>query len=649
MGPKAPKKTKEEIAAEKAAAEAEAFRLAEIERKKAEALAEKQRLEAIKLQAEREAARKVEIDRLGLEYVTYSDQLKKRQAQKAEYDEIEMASQDWEKFRAPTDAPDAENENDMNTFITLTNNTQVSEMAEVLNVLTSVQTVADTVEKVWSKSLAERDHNNLCIANAYLDQFRSAIIEKLDAATSHYLRFVDNHLNDRSEIQLEESAEGVVLGLWGSFNDMRPIRKSVIFDRMGVQFDIPKQVLQQNIMVHRAIRIPIDHSSTSIYNEPDGAGMRKQVLGDIIQIDILTPPPQAFEIRAKRWTIRDKSAGATTLRQIPYPSTVGMRCFIKVPDYIIMGSDVRIMIWDEEAQEPPYWIEEGIQDYQYSETGRLCQFMLTSVGKVAFVKDRIVDFPYKKWSLSPQRTVASEDKQFSEQEARFTLQTPRFEVVIDIKGAHCLLAKAFDPAVKDFVGVSMSPGILLAKLQKIGVNLLPHSSDIPRVEHNGTAKTLALEDDVLCEIARGASAFDFASTPWNKEIGSQQVGLLARESTVYTARGETYDYECILAEEDIVTEARCYAPALGTVTGVGSSNCVFKCVLGNQYNTRPGFSHAARPGEISHLELISALKGRVTPEAIERAGRVNELFQDTVFKLLQLVRPLSLTYEEASK
>jgi hypothetical protein len=642
MGPKAPKKTKEEIAAEKAAADAEAFRLAEIERKKAEALAEKKRLEAIKLQEEREASRKLEIERLGMEYSAFSNQLKKRQAQKSAYDEVEFVRQEWEKFRAPTDAPDAENENDMNTFITLTSNMDVSEMADVLKVVTGVKLVSDTVESVWSKSLAERNYHKLGITNAYLEQFSKAIVDKFDAATSNYLRFVDNHLNDRSEIQVEEVAEGAVLGLWGSFNEMRPIRKSIQFERMGIQFDIPKQVLQQSTMVHRAIRIPIDHLSTSIYNKPDITGMSKQVLGDLFQVDILVPPPQAFEIRAKRWIIRDKSARATALRRIPYPSNVGMRCFIKVPENVIMGADVRVMIWKADTLE---WTEDGIQDYQYSETGRLCQFMMTTVGTFALVKDRTVDFPYKKWTLCPQRTVVSGDKS-AEQETRLTLHSARFEIVIEVKGSQCYLAKAFDPAVSDLVGQALSPGSLLAKLQKRGVNLLPHASDVPRVEHNGSAKTLALEDDVLSEIARVASAIDFSSSPWNKEIGSQQVGLLARESTVYTARGESYDFECVLAEEDIVTESRCYAPSLGSILGVGASNCVFRCVLGNQYGTRPGYSHISRPGQVSHVELIEALKLRTTPEAFERANRTNELFQDTVFKLLQMIRPLSLTFDE---
>ncbi len=646
MGPKAPKKTKEEIAAEKAAAEAEAARLAEIERKKAEALAEKQRLEAVRLQEEREANRKVEIERLALEYITFQEQLKKRQEQKTNYNAIELARQDWEKFRSPTDAPDAENENDMNTFITLTNNSEVSEMVEVMKLVKSVELVADTVESVWSKSLSERDYQNLSRTNSYLEQFSRTILDKLDVATANFLRFVDNHLNDKSEIQLEELAQRVVLGLWGSFNEMRPIRKSIQFEKMGIQLDLPKQILQQQAMVHRVIRIPIDYISTSIYNNPDGVNTGKQVLGDLYHIDILIPPPQAFEIRAKRWIIRDKSSGATTLRRSPYPSNVGTRCFIKVPDNVIMSNDVRVMRWDADARN---WSEDGVQDYQFgvTEIGRVCQFMLTTVGTFALVKDRIVDFPYKKWVLTPQRTIVSGKNPFSEQEARFTLQTARLEVVIDIKGSECYLANAFDPAVSDLVGRKMQPGALLTKLMRRGVNLLPHASDLSRVERNGHTKRFALENDVLSEISRGANTFDFASSVWNKDIGEQQIGLLARESTVYTARGETYDYECVLVEEDVVTESRCYAPHLGSINGIGPSGCVFKCVLGNQYNTRPGFSHSLRPGEISHLELIDALRKRASSEAIDRASRSNELFQDTVFKLVQLIRPLSLTFEES--
>jgi hypothetical protein len=651
MGPKAPKKSKEEIAAEKAAAEAEAARLAEIERKKAEALAEKQRLEAEKLQEERVAARKLEIERISIEHTVYSDELQKRIERKAKFIEEELARSDWEKFRNPSDQPDSSNEKDMNTFITLTNNNDVAEMNDVLKVVTGVEEVANTVEEVWAQSLAERDIKNLQITNDYLQSFSSSIASKMDSATSQYLRFVENNLNDRSEVQVEEVADRAALCLWGSFSDIRPIRKSIQFETMGVQLDVPKQILQQNIMIHRCIRMPIDHSSTQIYSDPGGTGMKSQVLGDLYKFDILIPPQQAFEIRAKKWVIRNKSSAATKLQKIAYPSTIGMRCFIKVPDSVIMGADVRIMVYDEEATCSPYWIEDGITDFQYSEETRLCQFMLTTMGTLAFVKERSMDFPYKKWSLTPLRTLSSSSQNnFFEQEACYTLQTARYEIVINIRGNQVCLATCFDPSCKDLVGVNMPPGLLLSKLQKRGINVLPHQSDFKNVEGLGDAKRLALEDDVLSEMARGASAFDYSSSTWNKQINEQRVGLLVRESSVYTARGETYDYECILVEEDIVTELNTYAPDVGIITGVGSSNCVFKNVLGNQYGIRPGFSHGLRPGEISHIELIPTMERRCTTECIERAKRTNELFQDTVFKILQLTRPLSMTFqEEANK
>ena len=59
------------------------------------------------------------------------------------------------------------------------------------------------------------------------------------------------------EIQEEENAGKVMMGFWGSMSDMRPIRKSVQFEAMGIQMDLPKQILQQESkFVHRVIKIP---------------------------------------------------------------------------------------------------------------------------------------------------------------------------------------------------------------------------------------------------------------------------------------------------------------------------------------------------------------------------------------------------------
>ena len=50
------------------------------------------------------------------------------------------------------------------------------EMAEVLDVLREVELVAETVDSVWSQSLADRDYNNLKITNSYMELIIKLII-----------------------------------------------------------------------------------------------------------------------------------------------------------------------------------------------------------------------------------------------------------------------------------------------------------------------------------------------------------------------------------------------------------------------------------------------------------------------------------------
>ena len=144
-------------------------------------------------------------------------------------------------------------------------------------------------------------------------------------------------------------------------------------------------------------------SSTSI---PDSIrNSSKLVIGDIILIDILLPPPQAFTMRAKKWTIRDNSTAACTVSKSIYPSSVTCRCYFKVPPEVIMSDDVRVALWDDENK---IWTEEGPSDYQYAESTRMVQFAIAAVGTIALVRDRVSEMPYKSWSLKVVRNTKNE-------------------------------------------------------------------------------------------------------------------------------------------------------------------------------------------------------------------------------------------------
>lgn len=373
----------------------------------------------------------------------------------------------------------------MNTFISTVEETNSYEFSDSLPIVQKIVRIARNMENVWSDSVCLGDINSQRRSAAFLEKFTHLIYHRLDIGTANALRFVDNYLNDKYEINIEESIDGVSLGIWASFNDIRPIRKSIQFESLGVQLDIPKQVLQQDTkFCHRIIKIPFETFSLKAFSDSSSPGLRNNlVLGDVYHFDILTPPAQAYSIRAKKWIIRDNSSAAFTLKKYSYPSSVASRCFLRVPPTVVMSEDIRIALWDEEKQD---WTEEGLSDFQYSESNRIVQFYMTVVGTVALIRNRSVDFPYRRWSMQPICNKLDPDHPNFGQHVRLTVGLAKIEVVIDIIGTKCKLVKPTLDTLADLVGIAMTPGQLLIRLQRHGINLFPSYWDNKLVENNVT-------------------------------------------------------------------------------------------------------------------------------------------------------------------
>jgi hypothetical protein len=315
----------------------------------------------------------------------------------------------------------------MNTFISLIRETNASDLLQTMDLIRRVERISLRVTDVWSECLAARNDIGRLKAHDNLNALREIMLVKLDAATVRLLQFSDEGLDNRQEMNIEETAHKLSLGMWASYADVRPIRKSVHFESMGIQLDLQKQLLQQHDnFVFRMIRMPIVGCNLDAYNLPpalaadlssaggnggnggmsgmgeekDGGTSRpsKYVVGDLVMFDILVAPAAAFHLRVRKWTMRDKSVASTKLRKTAYPSSVPSRMQLKVPKEVVITDDMRIAVWNEEHQD---WTEDGISDYQYSEANRTVHFYITTVGFLALVKSRTVDMPLKKWSLVP--------------------------------------------------------------------------------------------------------------------------------------------------------------------------------------------------------------------------------------------------------
>lgn len=135
------------------------------------------------------------------------------------------------------------------------------------------------------------------------------------------------------------------------------------------------------------------------------------------------------------------------------------------------------------------------------------------------MKHRNADLPYKKWTLAPvlETTVNKEAiESFSfgnsisasaatiyppmyEKHARFTIQTQKQELVIDIIGSKCILIQPDSKIFADLIGKVMSPAVLLTKLQYKGINLMPTLLELKSVE-GYKPKVSVLEMTLCCPI-----------------------------------------------------------------------------------------------------------------------------------------------------
>eukprot|EP01038_Epipyxis_sp_PR26KG_P008222 gene8222-11128_t len=668
MGPKKPKKSKAELEEERLAREEEERKAKIAEEKKIAEDNEKKRLEELRIRAENKEQREKEISVLMSELSFLEDDEKSKEMQLIAEEKLEAERIQWSRYKNPSDEPDAYIETDMNTFIALMKeDSGVNTIRQTIDVIISIERVVRALESLWSESLSKRNSDEQSRALSNIIALKAVILEKLDASTIAFLKISDKHLNDRTELNVEELGTSVGIGMWASFSEMRPIRKSIQFEKLGVQLDLPKQILQQETrFVYRLVKMPIIIQNLEPYSplltEDDLNAMKsksKCIVGDLYMLDILIAPPAAFNLRAKKWMLRDNSSLSTSITRHPYPSSVKSLMIIKVPDNVVISDDLRIAIWDEQQQD---WSEDGIADYQYNETNRQVQFYITTVGIFALVKPRVADMPYRKWTLSPimeRINLASiQDEQivenissFSstfpessyplmyESQGRLVISTMKQDIVIDIVGSMCKLVRPDNKSFSDLVGQYMSPGYLLYRLQRRGINLLPTKYDV-KILPDHKPKDIDIEEDVIHHISKGCSSLDFHSnSKWNEDIGSARIGILARESSIYTCPGETFDYECILAEKDEVSLSYNNTPELGVISGKGIK---YTLVFGNEYGNRKLFSHVPRPNEECHVDLNKTMINRTTSEAMERMNRINQRYRKTVETLLLLIKPYSL-------
>lgn len=293
----------------------------------------------------------------------------------------------------------------------------------------------------------------------------NCFLAKRDALISSTIKYADRLLNEKGELQIEynmrkeeeddeEEEESTVYplcsevasGLWGNYNDFKGLKsKNVTFPRLGLKLVLPKQVLQQGLVLNCNLLPALPSQEKSAH---------RGRIGSVLDIRLLPTMAEPIVLPGAFWTIRnnqrnnddDDEEEEEGLVSAAYPTSVYTKVIWDMPKHLVVHESFLIKRWNYESQE---WEEEGIADVGYSQEKHQVQFSIQHVGFFSLFVPREVHLPLKKWSLAPKREIqdalkeTEEEQQQEEEEqaCRFYLQTKDgLELAIDIRKNKAKLA-----------------------------------------------------------------------------------------------------------------------------------------------------------------------------------------------------------------
>ncbi|KAH8063685.1 hypothetical protein JL722_2870 [Aureococcus anophagefferens] len=403
------------------------------------------------------------------------------------------------------------------------------------------------------------------------------------------------------------------------------------FQDVDLHVDLPKTLGTQRLGA-RVFLLPYEHVSAAYRGDrfaedeivasvrgsqavPEGGapgallpGDEMHPLGGSIQLEVVELPPPPKEIKPK-WTMQQLTGLATSVKVAHFPPGAEvdtpfvytgsgvpapnqyLRARVVVPESIIVpaapddasDSPLRVAWWDTSRKS---WIDGTTSGVEYNEAKREVGFNLARSGVLALVQPRTLDLPYEAWSLSPALPVAAPyDSEVEEACCRLSLATPRFEVVIEVRGdGSCtLLEPSRVPELAGLLGrdgraaPAMKPGRLLAALSKAGIHLRPDDADAAACTRKRASFALKHGDveRKLCEEVAALARLRLRRVPAGKDLGRDRCGLRARETSTYVGGGaNALDFMTVLVERDAASKSAREAPGVGELPGAA-----VKCTL----------------------------------------------------------------------
>ena len=419
--------------------------------------------------------------------------------------------------------------------------------------------------------------------------------------------------------------------------------KTIRWPEIGIGVDVPKALALVKIAL-RVLYFSYDHE---LYSRK----CRDRAVGGIFCIELLQLPEPPK--RVKGWTLRVSNELSDDVSRVSYPvhegshAVAGVAAALKIqytlPSNVLVPDNLRVAWWDEQGET---WNEEGITDIDYHPENRSLLFHSVRLCSLAVIQERHIELPYQQWSLKP-------SKEWPELEAIFTLETKNgWEVQIAVRENECQLLKPENPELAELRATAMPPGLLLHKLMRSGICILP--SDEMAKDVDVTLKCESLEAKLGYEISQIATGFDIESSVHNQSshVAAEEAVFRFRETTAFSDDPDPVEFKAVFMEVDkeIPNWKHRYCPVADGVKSSIVNSDEREPFRVDPHDNR-GVCVSFRDSSVLLLTLAcfqntcyyskSCLQAISTEEAKERMFASSVRFKQTVQELFHLVRPFS--------
>ncbi|KAI5082126.1 hypothetical protein GOP47_0001869 [Adiantum capillus-veneris] len=479
----------------------DAKKLAEERKRLAEEEAKRLEEEA-RLASEAEQARlKAEFECILQEKGDLSSFFEWRSSTLAKLEATISSQEDWTRFVEAGGIPHPTNEGNMNNYFDCLETSWDESYTAALSTVKSIYQVFLTTEEIL---LLEMEKGNTCDFLArfeiYMKKLELLMQKQMDRTTAYLL-------NKSYEVfkQTNESTVWAMAGEWKIYlwiNHMKNPRLRALHEpTLGVTITIPKAFTFANVAI-RAYHQMLNPflKSANIYLS----------VGGIFGLDILSIPPASRS--AKGWTLEHVTMMTSSVVHLGYPfagdssgapSSIGLE--LTLPTNLIVTETIPEIGWWNDEEE--CWKKDGITDVEYDKLTRTLKFQTLKARPHSIIQSRVKYYPYHSWILIPS----------SEIKALFVLESHGSMIKIEVGNRCCKLLDTPFCECKHIIGQDLDPIILLKRLSRCGLHLMPVDTDGKLVY--SCLKENNVERYACEDIGLAIPACAIASSKWNVEAG----------------------------------------------------------------------------------------------------------------------------------